>query len=105
MRKVTLAVLAGSALAMAAAPAQAAWKNYVNKQIGFTFTAPAEMKASVGTFRGDVSGPREIDHLSVRRGQHRVPGHGDAIPAGPSGRRFACISAGAVKEKPICLLT
>jgi hypothetical protein len=59
MRKVTLAVVAGSALAIAAAPAQAAWKNYVNKEIGFTFTAPAEMKASVGTFRGAVSGPRE----------------------------------------------
>jgi len=59
MRKVTLAFLAGAALAMAAMPAQAAWKNYVNKEIGFTFTAPAEMKSSVGTFRGAVSGPRE----------------------------------------------
>jgi len=53
------AALAGAALAMAAMPAQAAWKSYINRELGFSFMAPGEVKTAVGTFRGAVAGPRQ----------------------------------------------
>jgi hypothetical protein len=53
------AALASSALATAAMPAQAAWKSYINRELGFSFMAPGEVKTSVGTFRGALAGPRE----------------------------------------------
>jgi hypothetical protein len=63
MRTSMSAGLMSAALAMALAavpmPAQAAWKNYINKEIGFSFTAPGEVKARVGNFRGQVAGPRQ----------------------------------------------
>src|SRR6266571_2273751 len=59
MRRWTLAALAGAAFAMAAMPAQAAWKSYINRELGFSFTAPGEIKAAVGNFRGAVAGPRQ----------------------------------------------
>jgi hypothetical protein len=40
-------------------PAQAAWKSYINRELGFSFRAPGELKTGVGTFRGAVAGPRE----------------------------------------------
>jgi hypothetical protein len=43
----------------AAMPAQAAWKTYVNKELGFSFMAPGEVKTDVGTFRGTYAGPRQ----------------------------------------------
>jgi len=61
MRRWMLAALTGAALAMAAVPAQAqgAWKSYIVKELGFSFMAPGEVKAELGTFRGAVSGPRQ----------------------------------------------
>jgi hypothetical protein len=59
MHRWTLAALAGVALTTAAMPAQAAWKTYANKDLGFSFMAPGEVKASVGTFRGSIEGPRQ----------------------------------------------
>jgi hypothetical protein len=59
MAKWTTAALAGAALAMTAMPAHAAWKSYVNRELGFSFMAPGEVKASVGTFRGNIAGPRQ----------------------------------------------
>jgi hypothetical protein len=59
MRRLMSAVLAGAALAMAAMPAQAAWKSYINRELGFSFMAPGEVKTDVGTFRGAVAGPRQ----------------------------------------------
>jgi len=59
MRRWMSAALAGAASAMAAMPAQAAWKSYVNRELGFSFTAPGELKTEVGTFRGAVAGPRQ----------------------------------------------
>jgi len=59
MRRWMSATLAGTAMAMAAMPAQAAWKNYVNKEIGLAFMAPGEVKAGVGNFRGNYAGPRQ----------------------------------------------
>ena len=59
MRRSMLAALAGAALMLAAMPAQAAWKAYVNKELGFSFMAPGELKTDVGTFRGNYAGPRQ----------------------------------------------
>src|SRR5215468_1963671 len=59
MRRWTSGALLGAAFTMAAMPAQAAWKSYINKELGFSFTAPGEVKADVGTFRGAVAGPRQ----------------------------------------------
>jgi hypothetical protein len=59
MRRSMLAALAGAAITMAAMPAQAAWKSYINRELGFSFMAPGEVKTDVGTFRGAVAGPRQ----------------------------------------------
>jgi len=52
-----LAALA--AVVAASVPSQAAWKSYINRELGFSFMAPGEVKASVGTFRGAIAGPRQ----------------------------------------------
>ncbi len=59
MRRWMLAALAGAALMMTAMPAQAAWKSYINRQLGFSFMAPGEIKTDVGNFRGAIAGPRQ----------------------------------------------
>jgi hypothetical protein len=59
MRSWMLAALAGPALVVAAMPAQAAWKSYINGELGFSFMAPGEVKSDVGTFRGAIAGPRQ----------------------------------------------
>jgi hypothetical protein len=59
MRNWTLAALTGAAITIAAMPAQAAWKSYINRELGFSFMAPGEVKTEVGTFRGAVAGPRQ----------------------------------------------
>jgi hypothetical protein len=59
MRIWILAALAGAALATAALPAQAAWKSYVNRELGVAFMAPGEVKTDVGNFRGVIAGPRQ----------------------------------------------
>jgi len=59
MRRWISAVLAGTALMMTAMPAQAAWKSYINRQLGFSFMAPGEVKTDVGNFRGAIAGPRQ----------------------------------------------
>jgi hypothetical protein len=59
MRRWMLSALAGVAVAMAVMPAQAAWKTYVNKELGLSFMAPGEVKTSLGTFRGNYAGPRQ----------------------------------------------
>jgi hypothetical protein len=57
-RRISVA-LASAALVMTAMPAQAAWKSYVNRQLGFSFMAPGEVKTDVGNFRGAIAGPRQ----------------------------------------------
>jgi len=59
MRRWMSAALAGAALTMAAMPAQAAWKSYINRELGFSFMAPGEIKTDMGTFRGAIAGPRQ----------------------------------------------
>jgi hypothetical protein len=51
--------LTSAAIAISAAPADAAWKSYVSKELGFSFMAPGDIKAELGTYRGDVAGPRQ----------------------------------------------
>jgi hypothetical protein len=53
------AAVASAAITMAAAPAQAAWNSYVNRELGFSFMAPGEIKTDVGTFRGAIAGPHQ----------------------------------------------
>ena len=59
MRRWMLATVAGVTIAMATMPAQAAWKSYVDKELGFSFSAPGEVKTGLGTFREQESGPRQ----------------------------------------------
>jgi hypothetical protein len=59
MRTVTLAALASAAIAISTAPAVAEWKSYISKDLGFSFMAPGEVKAELGTYRGEVAGPRQ----------------------------------------------
>src|SRR5262245_8890313 len=59
MRKWTLAAVTCAALSIIAMPAQAAWKSYINRELGFSFMAPGDVKAGVGNFRGQVAGPRQ----------------------------------------------
>jgi hypothetical protein len=59
MRKWMSVASTSAAVTMLAMPAQADWKNYVNRELGFSFMAPGEIKTAVGTFRGEVAGPRE----------------------------------------------
>jgi hypothetical protein len=59
MRRWMLAALAGPALVVAAMPAQAEWKSYIKRELGFSFMAPGEIKSDMGTFRGAIAGPRQ----------------------------------------------
>jgi hypothetical protein len=59
MHRWMFAALAGAAVTIAAMPAQAAWKSYINRELGFSFMAPGEVKAAVGNFRGAIAGPRQ----------------------------------------------
>jgi len=59
MSRIILAALTGAAIFMSTVPALAEWKSYVSKDLGVSFMAPGEVKASIGTFRGDVAGPRQ----------------------------------------------
>ena len=69
MRARIFAAVAGAAAAMAAMPAEAAWKTYVNQELGLSFAAPGDVKTSVGTFRGEIAGPRQtILYRSVDEG-------------------------------------
>jgi hypothetical protein len=69
MHRLMPVALAGAALALAAMPAQAAWKSYINKAIGFSFMAPGDVKTGMGNSRGQVAGPRQsIVYRSVEDG-------------------------------------
>ena len=59
MRSWMLALVAGASVAVSAAPAEAAWKSYLVKDLGFSFMMPCEPKTDVGTYRGGVAGPRQ----------------------------------------------
>jgi hypothetical protein len=59
MRAWTLAALASAVLAISTAHADAVWKAYIAKDHGFSFMAPGEIQAGLGTYRGALAGPRQ----------------------------------------------
>jgi hypothetical protein len=59
MRARTLAALAGAVLAVSTAHADSVWKAYIASDHGFSFMAPGEIKAALGTYRGGIAGPRQ----------------------------------------------
>jgi len=59
MRRIAIATLVGASLALMTAPANAAWKSYVSHKYGFSFEAPGDVKVQNGTYRGQLSGPRQ----------------------------------------------
>ena len=59
MRFTGLVFLAGAALAVVPAPAQAAWHGYISHPLGFAFAAPGELKVEKGTYGGAVAGPHD----------------------------------------------
>ena len=59
MRAFAIATLVSASLAVMTAPAEAAWHSYVSHELGFSFEAPGEVKSAMGTFRGDLAGPRQ----------------------------------------------
>jgi len=66
MHRWMLAVMAGAAFTFTAMPAQAAWKTYIDKELGFSVMMPGDVTASLGTFRGQLAGPRQtINYRSM----------------------------------------
>src|SRR5690349_7069271 len=59
MRAWTLAVLAGAVLVISTSHADSVWKAYIARDHGFSFTAPGEVTAALGTYRGALAGPRQ----------------------------------------------
>jgi hypothetical protein len=59
MRFTSLGVAASLALAVMAAPAQAAWKSYISHPLGFSFEAPGALKTSKGTYEAPVAGKHD----------------------------------------------
>jgi hypothetical protein len=59
MRSTGLVLLAGVALAVMTAPAQAAWQGYISHPLGFAFAAPGELKVDKGTYNGTVAGSHD----------------------------------------------
>jgi hypothetical protein len=59
MRAWTLAALVSAVVALSTAHADTAWQAYIANDHGFSFMAPGEVKASLGTYRGALAGPRQ----------------------------------------------
>jgi hypothetical protein len=59
MRFTILAGLVGAGLAMMTLPAEAAWKSYISKPLGFSFEAPGDLKTEKGAYEGALAGKKE----------------------------------------------
>jgi len=59
MRLTALATLMGAALMAMTTPATAAWRAYISHPLGFSFSAPGDLKMEKGTYRGAVAGARD----------------------------------------------
>jgi hypothetical protein len=59
MHRIVFPSLVGLSLIALAAPAHAAWHSYVSHELGFSFEAPGEVKAQLGTSRQEIAGPRQ----------------------------------------------
>ena len=51
--------LAGTVLAVTMLPAEAAWNSYLNREVGFSFLAPGNMKTEKGTYSSAMAGQRD----------------------------------------------
>lgn len=58
-RFAVLTGLAGTVLAVTVLPAEAAWNSYINREVGFSFLAPGNMKAEKATYRSAMAGQRD----------------------------------------------
>ena len=59
MRLAIQAGLMGAVLAVTILPAEAAWNSYLNREVGFSFLAPGDMKTEKGTYRSAMAGQRD----------------------------------------------
>jgi hypothetical protein len=59
MRRTSLGIFMGAALATMSAPAMAAWHGYISHPLGFAFAAPGNLKTEKGTYRSAVAGTRD----------------------------------------------
>jgi hypothetical protein len=58
-RFAVLTSLAGAVLAVTMLPAEAAWSSYINREVGFSFLAPGDMKTEKATYRSAMAGQRD----------------------------------------------
>jgi len=56
MRRQYVAAVVGAAFAFSAHPAEAAWRQYFNQALEFSFLAPGELKLEKGTYKGELAG-------------------------------------------------
>src|SRR5215475_4637015 len=59
MRVTVLAGLACATLMTLTAPANAAWKSYISKSMGFSFEAPGDLKTEKAKFNGQLAGNKD----------------------------------------------
>src|SRR5258706_10523578 len=59
MRFTTLASLVGATLAILTVPAEAAWKSYISRPLGFSFEAPGELKTEKGSYDAALGGKHD----------------------------------------------
>jgi hypothetical protein len=59
MRFAIRAGLVGAVLAVTMLPAEAAWNSYLNREVGFSFLAPGNMKTEKSTYRSAMAGQRD----------------------------------------------
>jgi len=59
MRVTLLASMACAALVTLTAPANAAWKSYISKSMGFSFEAPGDLKTEKAKIKGQLAGDKD----------------------------------------------
>src|SRR5258706_10718303 len=59
MRFTTLATLVGATLAILTVPAEAAWKSYISRTLGFSFEAPGDLKTEKGSYDAALAGKHD----------------------------------------------
>jgi hypothetical protein len=59
MRFAIQAGLVGAVLAVTMLPAEAAWNSYLNREVGFSFLAPGNMKTEKGTYSSAMAGQHD----------------------------------------------
>ena len=59
MRFTTLAILVAATLAILTAPAEAVWKSYISRPLGFSFEAPGDVKTEKGSYDAALAGKHD----------------------------------------------